>query len=406
MFNWLRSIRKKSPRQDFDKLIHIVSQIQNEHVERLGVKPELHPLFTSFCAEEGLAILPVDGEHPEGALRRQFHKYFGTRVFGESKLGKDMELEIGFIADPSLNAWATSRGNVDLIGVNSGLVIILDAAIRTLLSHPYLFPDVGDVTRCRPRVFPPEIGSLPLDSRMWRMAPLECSDRDELAQRIWSVALCYMIEHEFAHLWNGHADYVNESLGLARYDEVRDSAGDLNMQALELDADRSAATQVLRISLDPKLELSDGKIKWVIPKKMHQVASPNTLEICTLAACLFGIITSDIFEMNDLIHLQSTHPPAIVRGIGNLNEIALVLSLFAGQNQKSTLEMLQPVVDALITTVKAILPGGHWGTPVNEFADQVAQLIAVYDHRLSILRPELNRFKRGNLTETERPFYA
>jgi hypothetical protein len=411
MFNWIwRLIRPQSRNKakDFDAFVRIVSQIQQEHVIRKGVRPELHGEFVRLCDEEGFEALPVEGDdQPEATLRTEFHQYFGTRVFGGSRSGREMEIEIGFISDPEFNAWAASRGGVDLIGVNSGLLIVLNAAIRALLSQPYLFPHIGDSTMCKRHVFPREITSLPMDSTMWDTAPLECPAREQLASRIWSIALCYMIEHEFAHVWNGHTDYLAEVLGLARLNEVGDDAlGDLSIQALEIDADRSAAIQTLRFALNPTIEAAGNKIKWNLPSVTQSGPTLDIVERCTIAACLFGLLASDVHELESPDYVSSTHPPAIVRMICNLHAIVSALRVFAGHDQSATLSALNPVIGGMIDSLRAVVPGGRWDISSEKLTDQATHLIAIYDSKLLELRPELNRYKRGNYLETENPFYA
>jgi hypothetical protein len=214
-----------------------------------------------------------------------------------------------------------------------------------------------------------------------------------------------MIEHEFAHVWNGHTDYLAEVLGLARLDEVGGVLGDLSIQAVEIDADRSAATQTLRFALSPTIESVANKIKWNLPSVAQSSSTLDIVERCTVAACLFGLLTSDVHELENPDYVRSTHPPAIVRMICNLHEIVSALRVFAGHDQSATLNALNPIIGGMIESLRAVLPGGRRDISSDKLTDQATHLIAIYDSKLLELRPELNRYKRGNYLETENPFY-
>src|SRR5689334_9189143 len=54
-----------------------------------------------------------------------------------------LPIEFGFVDDGSFNAFATKYEDTDIIGMNVGLLLILNNLFFAMLSHPEILPAIG-----------------------------------------------------------------------------------------------------------------------------------------------------------------------------------------------------------------------------------------------------------------------
>jgi hypothetical protein len=60
------------------------------------------------------------------------------------------------------------------------------------------------------------------------------------------------------------------------------------MQAMEIDANRAAATQTLRFALSPAVEPIGEKIRWNVPSAVQSASTLEIVEHCTAHAMRFS----------------------------------------------------------------------------------------------------------------------
>lgn len=155
-----------------------------------------------------------------------------------------------FIDNWQFNAIAFRYDGRYFIGVNRGAVATLAVLFDRMLADPQVLPFIGN-TAAEVSDLPllPDIGtdfersvaSVPTFPRPQDLA------RRSTANKMVELALDFLTAHEFAHIVNGHVDYMEENRGVQAIDEaggaawspaMRESA--LISQTMEMDADDTA----------------------------------------------------------------------------------------------------------------------------------------------------------------------
>lgn len=155
----------------------------------------------------------------------------------------------------SLNAFATRWEDQYFIGINRGTVAILALVFDRLLADRSVLPYFGQVER--------EAESLPLmpalGPNFFRSVtgvdffqPPRDPSRRAISQRLTEMALDFIVAHEFAHIANGHVDFLHGTYGIGRIEEVCAHAsedpkgnGTLHRKTLEMNADEVATVFTL-----------------------------------------------------------------------------------------------------------------------------------------------------------------
>jgi hypothetical protein len=160
-------------------------------------------------------------------------------------------LHFDFIDNWGFNAMAFRSGGRYFIGIHRGAVVTLNVLFDRMLADPAILPFIGDSSKERADDLPllPDLG---LDAvRSFDSVPLFPRPRDPArratAMKFSELALDFLTAHEFAHVANGHLDYMTENLGISAIDEIGEpSRGPevrermLANQTMEMDADATA----------------------------------------------------------------------------------------------------------------------------------------------------------------------
>lgn len=164
-------------------------------------------------------------------------------------------IHFDFVDNFSLNAFATRVEDQYFIGVNRGTVAILALVFDRLLADRSVLPFFGRVELelenlpLMPKLGPDFIASV---ENMETFMPPQDPSRRAVSKRLCEIALDFVIAHEFAHIANGHVDFLNKKYTLDRIDEVshqfltgsqREFA--LHRKTLEMNADEVAVAFTL-----------------------------------------------------------------------------------------------------------------------------------------------------------------
>jgi hypothetical protein len=200
-------------------------------------------------------------------------KYVAERAQGflqkaAAALPRMPPIHFDFVDSWQFNAVAFACQGKYFIGVYRGAVATLGALFDRMLADPQILRFIGDTAE--------EVGNLPLlpalgtdfertvDSVPTFPKPRDLARRST-ARRLAELALDFLTAHEFAHIANGHLDYLEENQGIRAIDEVSGAAqapkipeSALMYQTMEMDAD---ATAVL-ISLGSEW----GRVVGIFPR--------------------------------------------------------------------------------------------------------------------------------------------
>ena len=155
-----------------------------------------------------------------------------------------------FIDNWQFNAVAFRRDERYFIGINRGAVATLAVLFDRMLADPQVLPFIGNVAEEVPDLpLLPDIGtdferlvaSVPPFPRPRNPA------RRSTAGKLVELALDFLTAHEFAHIANGHVDYMADKQDISAIDEVGRAAwtpelleSALISQTMEMDADATA----------------------------------------------------------------------------------------------------------------------------------------------------------------------
>jgi len=155
-----------------------------------------------------------------------------------------------FVDNWSFNACAIRGGGKYFIGVTRGAVATLGVLFDRMLADPQVLPFIGTPEE--------EVADLPLlpdigtdfvrsVAAVPEFPRPQDPARKEMALRLAELALDFLTAHEFAHIANGHLDYLQANQGSLAIDEVRGatwtprtSETALIYQTMEMDADGTA----------------------------------------------------------------------------------------------------------------------------------------------------------------------
>lgn len=126
-------------------------------------------------------------------------------------------VNFGIVDELSLNAVCHSIADIELIGLNAGLTILLPRYFYWLLSHPDVFPDIGDpLKEKRPSLFDDsffkmsgKFSEISDDSALWEVRlPLD-PVRKHYAVYATLIAWNFLLAHEVAHINRCHPLYLS-----------------------------------------------------------------------------------------------------------------------------------------------------------------------------------------------------
>jgi hypothetical protein len=155
-----------------------------------------------------------------------------------------------FIDNWEFNAKAFRQDGRYFIGIYRGAIATLGVLFDRMLADPQVLPFIGDAKEeAADLPLLPDIGldfrrsvaSAPTFPRPRHWA------RELTARKLVELALDFLTAHEFAHIANGHLDYIADHHGIGAIDEVSRAAwtsetteSALISQTMEMDADATA----------------------------------------------------------------------------------------------------------------------------------------------------------------------
>jgi hypothetical protein len=164
-------------------------------------------------------------------------------------------IHFDFIDNHSLNAFATKLVDNYFIGINRGTVAILSFVFNRLLADRSVLPFLGNIELEEKQLpFIPSLGPDFAESvcEVDPFPPPRDPSRRALATRFTEISLDFILAHEFAHIANGHLDFMQRTHGMEQVEEVStQSLGDskekgaIHRKTLEMNADEVATVFTL-----------------------------------------------------------------------------------------------------------------------------------------------------------------
>ena len=205
--------------------------------------------FTDFAAKYGLAFFPngLNENHTriekiEAAIRADVLEIHGE--FGPYAV-KGLDLEFHFLEKTSIGAKACTSNGKDFAGITLGTFFLVRDVIGRILEKDgcHLVPN-GEIFQSVATLWTNEIdlsSQMSNDSRFVSNNP----DNIELLDNVVLHACRFLFHHEMCHIWNGHAEWLDDGLTLANV-AIDMHPNPISIDhVLELDADAKAASATL-----------------------------------------------------------------------------------------------------------------------------------------------------------------
>jgi hypothetical protein len=302
-----------------------------------------------------------------------------------------------FVENPEFNARAFKHTDRYFIAIFDGIPFIVSTLVMRMLADGQLFPDVGDPKE--------EEDNLPLFAAFTPNAARISESKfgvvmPKNAQRqVYAFHLCnslfdFLAAHEMSHIAHGHAGYLDAECGIPYVSEASwlpgTPSGNLELQAMEMDADFSASLPVVTTV---KRVVSD---RAQLPQPMadrYQDPAQAIFDMGVAVCILFRLFGDNRITGVDLS--KSSHPPTrwrqmmILNAMGNYVEQFWDSSLYAPAEQAFTRAIAQ-VENAFerITGLPQEAEGLHdvWGISGWGYASTIA------DCWNNTLRPKLKKY--------------
>lgn len=332
-----------------------------------------------------------------------------------------MKVALHFLDDPSFNAFAATTELEDIICINRGVIPILTIVSRALASQPTFMPSrhsQGIKTEARSIAVDPHMDYSGID---WSASTLEDAAREILATSLTRLCMIYILQHEFAHIYNGHIDYLNDTEGLSLLAELVSvtipSPVSTDRETLEFDADQCAVIDLLRAALSPEVRFEGERSAWAVPEENMFGSINESVELVFAASIICSVLFAAGDPSSPVDPGPRSHPHPLFRYFMMCGQIATTLPYRTG----TPLETWMPAFDeAISNTLSAATkafsnsplgpkPGQENSTTKEEFDAAYAGRKAGYRRTWAELHPKLDKHKRGGMiapiTQTRHPAF-
>jgi hypothetical protein len=226
-----------------------------------------------------------------------------------------------FVANPRFNAFAFKHQDRYFIAFHDGLPVILAMVVYRMLADRRLFPHVGDPGA--------EAAGLPLFSQLSPNAALLSSANPgavapkDAKRHVYAIHLCHLVfdflaSHEITHIAHGHVDYKKAERGIPCLDESEwlpnTPGGNLESQAMELDADSTAA-QVLVKTVKALVAGRDQMLPEIA--SLYRTPADGMFDVAAAVSVMFRLFQDS--RMNGVYLSGESHPPTRWRQMQILN---------------------------------------------------------------------------------------
>lgn len=328
-----------------------------------------------------------------------FRKISKNEIERCTRQGRPMKLEAAYIKNAAFNAFAANHKGTDIIAINSAIPESLRTIMFALMRDKEVAPEIGDAAGEEPVLFDRDKGSR---GEKAPLSPPKDHNRLMLAFDLAGIAELIIIQHEFAHLRNGHVDWLANRFGLQLIDEINMAGASglsgLDLQTLEWDADCGAVQQVLALTTSAtNMTRSDGRIVAIPSEENYFGSIDMALRRLSFATYVCYRLFSDRPVASSIEEvLESSHPPARIRMSYNAT-FMLTLLEYAGLERQS----YRHSVGAGVQEAELAWSRAFQEEPLNVFSPEIigigSELMAMMEKRWRTLRGELEPFTRSGI---------
>jgi hypothetical protein len=363
--------------------------------------------FDTMCGHHGFRSCPIiGGLNP---YIEWFRSLVQPRIDVGKIDGKPMRLEIGFVDDPTYNAWAcTSQDGVDFIGINAGVIEILPSLYRALLSHPQVFSEIL-TPNIVPKISPYQgnVADFWSAEKLPADVPLDDPAREKFAQQLAQETLLYIFFHEFAHIYNGHTLLDPDVSMMSEVEHKSSNRMDkLTEQTLEYDADSSAVQNLLAYVLRPMVDSSKLPSRWKLPDETPFGSISSSVKFALMCIQTNHLMSSKLSEIFNASSLYNSHPPDLIRQIYTLSTVQAQLTLRAGYSSTDAISLTIPGISAAVGGFRQCfgIDSSYVVADSNSIPKKFDEFSHLYKLRWQKIHPVLEKKKRGGFLAPATPY--
>lgn len=365
--------------------------------------------FDEYLAATGLGKVDVINDRSLANAFKDFGLRSSSRIAEGTRHGEPMTLTLYLLDDPNFNAFAASFDDGDIIALNIGALPILRSVCRAFVSHGSVCPSVvteGIVTE--PISCPYSARDLLVGQEEWHVGPLVDPEREKVASWLLSFCFGYILTHEFAHIYNGHVDFLSQNQLFALIAELDENAADMSegfeRETLEWDADCVASQEMLHFVLLPETVVKGGKSTWKLPDSWPGGSFQETLVLGILPGFICSSLFSCVERSDPLDPSPRSHPHPLFRNMANTHMASSLLSYRLEQPE----DRYEPDVKDAVTVAGATWrkvftkkSGTNFDRPNEEYVDAYFSRLSMWTKTWEALVPELEQCARGGPLPTK-----
>jgi hypothetical protein len=331
----------------------------------------------------------------------------------KAKTGVFPKVVMGLIDDSEANAFAFKDECNYFIGVNAGMIVLLQDLFFRLLCIPSVFSELGEGEDLeqeeiqRPRFILdaselPRVEDCPIGLSV---APTN-ERRRNLASYLANIALEFLFIHEWQHIEGGHLDFLareHATFSMGETDRAW-SGGTLMSQLLEMDADAAAARWSAKITLDE----SNDHWRFDPGLKEYFRSKSNRFKAWSFSiGTLFRLMDEATKDSRNIEN--ATHPPVWTRYylVGCISGY-VSSGLFSPRKLERLASEIFGKVDCALKELhtEGVSAPGIGAAFSKEGADRMDHLIAAWPEFRSQLELHAGKFQGSNAPPDYFYFYA
>ncbi len=362
--------------------------------------------FADYTARKDLATLSWENDELALDLVSEFYSRFSNLLATGMRDSVAMILDVHLIDRVGFNAFAGSFAEADVIAIYRDVPVLLLKLARAMVSHGYILPNIKTAgVTVAPIIVPGTVRELLSAARVWEIAPLSDPLRENVAQQLARLAGQYVMAHEFAHIYNGHVDYLKAHLGLSLIAEIQaeglPSPATFERETLEWDADTMALQSILQTATKPVVRDAGGRSTWAVPSCNEIGTRDEAIELTVIAPAICSIFFAESDKGDPRERGPRTHPHPLFRFSTIYDMILHVLVFKTGGDAQRVAPILEPTVASFLNSLAATIPRAMAPQSYYITDDEIgAALVArfkVWQESWAHMHPELDKLKRGGI---------
>ncbi|MBN1366191.1 MAG: hypothetical protein JW976_15415 [Syntrophaceae bacterium] len=227
-------------------------------------------------------------------------------------------VHLDFVESMKIDAFAYEADGYGFIGIDVGLILLLNDFFNRLLSSCDILENIGNPSVETNSSAPLPYLTIGLNSYIMLyekgLLPEKIIPKDETRRKyatiLFQLAIRFIVAHELAHIRNGHCQFKNSQGRKSFISELslsKHSINNLTQQALEMDADAWATVQGMTILKGLNDQINNMPISW------DKYSNPVVGGMFTWIIAVYSYFRLSDQELSEVGDICTSHPHQAVR---------------------------------------------------------------------------------------------